>query len=69
LPLTAFDGKGNYSVGMSEQVVFPEIDPNTLDKRRGLQIIMVTSAKNDAEGEVLLRALGVPFEKKEPQEK
>lgn len=69
LPLTAFDGKGNYSVGMTEQVVFPEIDPNSLDKRRGLQIILVTSAKTNDEGEVLLRALGVPFEKKEPQEK
>jgi len=67
LPLTAFDGKGNYSIGLTEQVVFPEIDPNTLDKRRGLQIILVTNAKDNAEGEVLLRALGLPFEKEEPQ--
>jgi len=69
LPLSAFDGQGNYSLGMTEQVVFPEIDPNTLDKRRGLQIILVTSAKTNEEGEALLRALGVPFEKRESQEK
>lgn len=63
--LTSFDGKGNYSLGFSEQIVFPEIDYSKIDKIRGLEITMTTTAKNDSEGMALLRSLGMPFEKGE----
>jgi len=61
VPRQAFDGRGNYSLGMSDQAVFPEIDYNEIDKLRGLQIVMVTSANTDEEGRRLLELLGVPF--------
>ncbi len=67
VPVRAFDGQGNYTLGINEQVVFPEIDPNTLDRRRSLQVIIVTSAQNTSEGEALLRAFGMPFEKEASQ--
>ena len=57
----AFDGRGNYSVGIREQIVFPEIDYDTIDSVKGLNITIVTSAKTDAEGRALLRHLGMPF--------
>lgn len=57
-----FDGHGNYSLGLEEQGVFLEIDPNKMDKPRGLQVTIVTSAKTDEEGELLLRKLGLPLE-------
>ena len=57
----AFDGRGNYTLGISEQVIFPEIDYNTIDRIRGLQVIIVTSARTDREGLRLLELLGMPF--------
>ena len=56
-----FDGKGNYTFGLTEQVVFPEIEQDKLDRVRGMDITFVTTAKNDDEGRALLRALGFPF--------
>ncbi len=57
----AFDGRGNYSLGISEQVIFPEIDYNSIDRIRGLQVVIGTSAPNDAEGLRMLELLGMPF--------
>jgi len=57
----AFDGRGNYSLGLREQLAFPEIDYDKIDKIRGLEITIVTTAKTDAEGYQLLRHLGMPF--------
>jgi large subunit ribosomal protein L5 len=57
----AFDGRGNYSLGVREQIIFPEIDLDKIDKVRGLTVSIVTSAKSDAEGKALLQALGMPF--------
>ena len=59
----AFDGRGNYSMGFREQVVFPEIDLENVDKIKGLNIAVVTSAKNDEEGRELLSLFGFPFRK------
>lgn len=56
-----FDGRGNYSLGLREQIIFPEVDFNQIDKIRGLQINIVTSARNDGEGRRLLELLGMPF--------
>ncbi|MFC2009892.1 50S ribosomal protein L5 [Chloroflexota bacterium] len=58
----AFDGRGNYTLGMKEQILFPEIEYDKVDKVRGLEIVMVTSAWNDGDGRKLLAALGVPFQ-------
>lgn len=60
----AFDGNGNYSVGITEHTVFPEINPDDLVKIHGLQVCINTTAKNDEEGMALLTALGFPFKKK-----
>jgi large subunit ribosomal protein L5 len=57
----AFDGRGNYSLGLREQLVFPEIDYDSIDRVRGMEITIVTSAKTDEEGYHLLRHLGMPF--------
>ncbi len=59
-----FDGRGNYSMGIAEHIIFPEIDYDKIEKIRGLNITIVTSAKNDDEGRALLTALGMPFKKK-----
>lgn len=59
----AFDGRGNYSLGIKEQLIFPEIDYDKVDKVRGMDIIFVTTAKNDEEGRELLKLLGMPFSK------
>ena len=56
-----FDGKGNYTFGLTEQVVFPEIEQDKIDRPRGMDITIVTTAKNDEEGRALLKALGFPF--------
>jgi large subunit ribosomal protein L5 len=61
VPTRSFDGRGNYSLGLREQLVFPEIDYDKIDKLRGLEITMVTSARTDQEGRRLLELLGVPF--------
>jgi large subunit ribosomal protein L5 len=63
VPTRSFDGRGNYSMGLREQLVFPEIDYDKIDKLRGLEITMVTSARTDQEGRLLLEKLGVPFAK------
>jgi len=56
-----FDGRGNYTFGLSEQSMFPEIDQDSIDRPRGMDITVVTTATNDAEGRALLTALGFPF--------
>jgi large subunit ribosomal protein L5 len=58
---TAFDGRGNYSLGMRDQSTFPEIDYNEIDRMRGLQLTFVTTANSDEEGRRLLELLGMPF--------
>ena len=58
---SSFDGRGNYSLGVREQIIFPEIDLDKIDKVRGLTVSIVTTAKTDAEGKALLQALGMPF--------
>jgi large subunit ribosomal protein L5 len=57
----AFDGKGNYSLGIKEQLIFPEIDYDKIDKIKGLNVTIVTTAKTDEEGRALLKHLGMPF--------
>jgi large subunit ribosomal protein L5 len=57
----AFDGRGNYAIGVKEQLIFPEIDYDKIDKIRGMDIIFVTTAKTDEEARELLRFLGMPF--------
>lgn len=63
IDVKAFDGKGNISIGFSEQIVFPEIDPGQTEAVRSLQVTIVTSAKDDNEGKILLEAFGMPFKK------
>ena len=57
----AFDGKGNYTLGVKEQIIFPEINYDRVEKIKGLNITVVTTARNDEEGRALLRLLGMPF--------
>jgi large subunit ribosomal protein L5 len=57
----AFDGNGNYSLGIKEHIIFPEIDYDKIDKIKGLNVSIVTSAQNDEEGKALLKLLGMPF--------
>jgi len=61
----AFDGRGNYTLGLKDQLVFPEIEYDKIDKLRGMEITIVTSAKNDEQARALLQLLGMPFSKKE----
>jgi large subunit ribosomal protein L5 len=61
VPPKAFDGRGNYALGLKEQVIFPEIEYDKVDKVRGMDVIMVTSARTDEEAKALLAHLGVPF--------
>jgi large subunit ribosomal protein L5 len=61
VPNEAFDGRGNYSLGLTEQLIFPEVSFDTIDRVRGLQINVVTTAENDEEGKRLLELLGMPF--------
>lgn len=61
VPKPSFDGRGNYSMGIREQVIFPEIDYNQIDKIRGFQVTIATSANTDAEAARLLELLGMPF--------
>jgi large subunit ribosomal protein L5 len=63
IPKKGFDGNGNYTMGLKEQIVFPEIDIDKLDKIRGMDISIITSAKSDEEARELLRLLGLPFRK------
>jgi large subunit ribosomal protein L5 len=57
----SFDGRGNYSLGLREQLIFPEIDYDKVDKVRGLEVVIATTAKTDEEGYELLKLMGVPF--------
>lgn len=57
----SFDGRGNFALGLQEQVIFPEIEYDKIDKVRGMNIVIVTSARTDAEARQLLRYMGVPF--------
>jgi len=61
VPADAFDGRGNYTLGLREQLIFPEIEYDKIDKVRGMEITIVTTAQNDEEGRQLLRHLGMPF--------
>ncbi|MCS7088048.1 MAG: 50S ribosomal protein L5 [Thermoflexales bacterium] len=59
----AFDGRGNYTLGLREQIIFPEVDYDKIDKVRGLEVTIVTTARTDEEGRELLRLFGMPFSK------
>jgi large subunit ribosomal protein L5 len=61
----AFDGRGNYTLGLKDQLVFPEIEYDKIDKLRGMEVTIVTSARNDEQARALLQMLGMPFGKKE----
>jgi large subunit ribosomal protein L5 len=63
LPPKAFDGRGNYTVGVKEQLIFPEIDFDKVDQIKGMNITICTSAKNDEEGRCLLKSMGFPLRK------
>jgi large subunit ribosomal protein L5 len=63
LPPNAFDGRGNYTLGVTEQIIFPEIDYDKIDKIRGMNITIVTTAKTDEEAFELLQAFGMPFKR------
>src|SRR5438445_13088494 len=64
LPSNAFDGRGNYTLGLKDQLVFPEIDYTRVDKIKGMNITLTTSAKDDEQGRELLKGLGVPLREK-----
>src|ERR1700680_4042136 len=64
LPSNAFDGRGNYTIGLKDQLVFPEIDYTRVDKIKGMNVTLTTTAKNDEEGRELLKALGFPLREK-----
>jgi large subunit ribosomal protein L5 len=57
----SFDGRGNYSLGLKEQLIFPEVEYDKIDKIRGMDIAIITTARTDREGLALLKALGMPF--------
>jgi large subunit ribosomal protein L5 len=61
----AFDGRGNYTLGIHDQLIFPEIEYDKIDKLRGMEVTIVTTAKNDDQARVMLKLLGMPFSKKE----
>jgi len=63
VPRSSFDGRGNYSMGLREQIIFPEVEFNQVDRIRGFQITITTTAKNDGEAARLLELLGMPFAK------
>jgi large subunit ribosomal protein L5 len=63
VPRTAFDGRGNYTLGIKEQIIFPEVEFDKVDKLRGMEVVVVTTANTDEEGRALLELLGMPFVK------
>jgi large subunit ribosomal protein L5 len=63
IPADSFDGRGNYALGLKEQLIFPEIEYDQIEKIRGMDVVMVTTAETDEEGRELLRLLGAPFTK------
>jgi large subunit ribosomal protein L5 len=64
IPGKGFDGRGNYTLGLREQLVFPEIEYDKIDKVRGMEITVVTSARSDEQGRRLLTLLGMPFQQR-----
>jgi large subunit ribosomal protein L5 len=68
LPNRGFDGRGNFSVGLREQIIFPEIDIDKVEKLHGMSVTIVTTAKTDAEGRALLAQLGMPFREQTPRQ-
>src|SRR5947208_13756360 len=66
LKTSSFDGRGNYSIGLREQVIFPEIDYDKVDQVRGLDVTITTTARSDAEAFALLQAFGMPFARDRP---
>jgi large subunit ribosomal protein L5 len=64
IPDRSFDGRGNFSLGLKEQLVFPEIEYDKIDRLRGMEITIVTTAKTDEEARALLKSLGMPFQQK-----
>ncbi|MCB0333174.1 MAG: 50S ribosomal protein L5, partial [Bdellovibrionales bacterium] len=62
-PTKGFDGRGNYTLGIKEQIVFPEVEIDKLDKVRGMDVTFVTTARTDEEGRALIQELGMPFRK------
>ncbi|MBO0745585.1 MAG: 50S ribosomal protein L5 [Candidatus Dormibacteraeota bacterium] len=65
VPADDFDGRGNYSLGLREQIIFPEVDYDQIDRIRGMEVVIVTSARTDEEGRALLAELGMPFQRDE----
>jgi len=65
VPQDSFDGRGNYSLGIKEQIIFPEVDYDKIDKVRGLEVSIITTAETDEEGRHLLESLGMPFTREE----
>jgi large subunit ribosomal protein L5 len=65
LPSNSFDGRGNYTFGVTEQLIFPEIDYDKVDAPRGMDITVVTTARTDDEGRALLAAFGFPFKRED----
>jgi large subunit ribosomal protein L5 len=63
----SFDGRGNYALGLKEQIVFPEINYDKIDKVRGMDVIITTTARTDDEARELLRAFGMPFTDRTPE--
>jgi len=61
VPMKSFDGQGNYTLGITEQIIFPEINYDRVEKIRGMDITFVTSAESDEEGQELLRLMNMPF--------
>jgi large subunit ribosomal protein L5 len=61
VPQNAFDGRGNYTLGLRDQIIFPEIDYSKIEKLRGMNVTFVTTARTDEESRLLLRHLGMPF--------
>jgi large subunit ribosomal protein L5 len=59
----SFDGRGNYTLGLKDQLIFPEIDYNKVEKTKGMNICITTTARTDAEGQALLKHMGMPFSK------
>lgn len=62
IPGNSFDGRGNYALGIKEQIIFPEIEYDKIDRVRGMDVIFVTTAKTDEEGKALLKMMGMPFD-------
>jgi large subunit ribosomal protein L5 len=63
VPSKSFDGRGNYTLGVRDHLIFPEVDAGKVDKPKGMNITIVTTAENDEQARFLLRALGMPFNK------